>query len=66
MALKFKLNTAQLPTISQVLLAVPSGKTYDHKAQEVTGTVTLTAEHEMDAAQLRKQELSTFKVVTET
>lgn len=44
---------------------MPSGKVYDHKAQEITGVVTLAAEHEADAAQLRKQELSGFKVVTE-
>jgi hypothetical protein len=66
MALKFKLNTAQIPTITQQLLAVPSGKVYDHKALEVSGTVTLLAANEADAAQLRLQKLGGFTTTTES
>jgi hypothetical protein len=66
MALKFKLNTAQIPAITQQLLAVPSGKVYDHKALEVAGTVTLLAANEADAVQLRLQKLGGFTTTTES
>lgn len=65
MALKFSLNTAQIAGLSQVLVAVPSGKVYDHKAREVTGVVTLLAAEEGDAAQVRKHEAAGHKTLTE-
>ena len=52
MAGKFKLNTAGLATLSQVVSGMPSGTTYDHKALEVTGTVTIA--NERDQAVARK------------
>lgn len=65
MARKFSLNTAQVTGLSQVLMAVPSGKVYDHKAREVTGVVTLAESEENDAVQVRKLEQGGHKVLTE-
>jgi len=65
MARKFSLNTAQIAGLSQVLVAVPSGKVYDHKAREAAGVVTLTEGEETDAAQVRKHEKAGFKTLTE-
>jgi hypothetical protein len=49
MAGKFKLNTAGLATLTQIVSGLPSGTTYDHKALEATGTVTLANERDMAA-----------------
>lgn len=65
MALKFSLNTAQVAGLSQVLVAVPSGKVYDHKARESAGVVTLLTTEEGDAQQVRKLEQGGHKVLTE-
>jgi hypothetical protein len=65
MALKFSLNTAQVTGLSQVIIAVPSGKVYDHKARETAGVVTLTTNEENDAQQIRKLEQGGHKVLTE-
>lgn len=65
MARKFSLNTAGIPTLKQVLVAVPSGTIYDHKVRETTGVVTLSAAEENDAATVRKHEIGGVKTLTE-
>jgi hypothetical protein len=65
MARKFSLNTGGIAGLVQVLVAVPSGKVYDHKAREAAGVVTLTEAEENDAVQVRKHEKGGVKTLTE-
>lgn len=64
MAGKFKLNTGGIATLSQVIMGLPSGTAYDHKALEVTGTVTVA--NERDQAEVRKLTKGGVAVFTET
>lgn len=64
MAGKFKLNTAGIATLSQVVAGMPTGTTYDHKVQEAAGVVTVA--NERDQANARKIEKGGVAVFTET
>lgn len=64
MAGKFKLNTAGIATLVQVVAGQPSGIVYDHKALESAGIVTLA--NERDQANVRNIKLGATVVFTET
>lgn len=61
---KFKLNTGVLTTLKQVVGGLPSGETFDFKATEAAGVVTLA--NARDQVEARKWFSAATAFFTET